>query len=570
MIPGSNPKRVFREAGPIAICLTLVTLIALSVLDVISAQWLFVKTTYYFSMAGTLIWVGTHIHAAREPRWQFIRAWLRDNLPGLCIAVAVTLVAAAAVEPALRVLSDEANLVGTSKNLHSLKSPTFTVSGKHYYGSYWDVDVAIDQRPTLFPFLVSLLHSVLGYTHENAFLLNLLLLPAFVLVAYRLAKSQAGEPFGVVTAFFVVSHPILLLSVRSGGFDFLATLLGLLVVKSWFDFDRSRSPATLALLWVNLCLFSQSRYESALFIVPTVALLLAWKMVNWSILRPYVFVYALTPIFLAPRLWQALLRGSVPPQPVGTVTLSGSNFVNNALEYFEPLLSPSKTFPAHSAVLIALGLVGVALWIGHAVRAARPAGVNLRIATFVGTWVTLQAVVVFAYVWGRAQFPSSARLVLPIDSFFSLAAAWTVTLVLRKCRPHLSTLLAAAFFLAQVPGEEQSRMMNRLTQSRESAATWDFFARLNDERIIIVTDRPNHFTIMNYGAMSFDAARRDPYLLTALSRRLFQNVYVIQQVELSTGDILPGYEIWPERSFETVLEFQNDADVLVRVSRVAQ
>jgi hypothetical protein len=113
-------------------------------------------------------------------------------------------------------------------------------------------------------------------------------------------------------------------------------------------------------------------------------------------------------------------------------------------------------------------------------------------------------------------------------------------------------------------------MMNRLTQTRESAATWSFFERLQDKRIVIITDRPSHFTIMDYGAMNFETARRDPYLFTAVSRRLFQDVYVIQQIKLSTNEPLPGYDIWPNRKLETVLEFQNDADVLVRISRLAR
>jgi hypothetical protein len=131
-------------------------------------------------------------------------------------------------------------------------------------------------------------------------------------------------------------------------------------------------------------------------------------------------------------------------------------------------------------------------------------------------------------------------------------------------------LLALALVVTQLPVASQHRMMNRLTQTRESATTWRFFESLHEKRILVVTDRPNHFTIMNYGAMSFESARRDPYLFTAFDRRLFHDIYVIQQVRLSTHEPLPGYEIWPHRKLDPVLEFQNDADVLVRISRVAR
>ena len=72
------------------------------------------------------------------------------------------------------------------------------------------------------------------------------------------------------------------------------------------------------------------------------------------------------------------------------------------------------------------------------------------------------------------------------------------------------------------------------------------------------------------GGVGFESARSDPYLLTAWERHLFQDVYVIQRFKLSTKEPLPGYDIWRERRLETVLEFQNDADELIRVSRLAR
>ncbi|HWA71029.1 MAG TPA: glycosyltransferase family 39 protein [Polyangiaceae bacterium] len=551
----------------------LLVLVAVSVSNLAITQQLFVDTTYYFLMATVLCWVGTYLHAARELRREAAVAWLRENWPGLLVALAVTVVAALAVQPALRVLSDEANLVGTSKNFFATKSATFTVSGKNYYDSYFDIDVAIDRRPTLFPFLVSLVHAVCGYSYKNVFLFNLLLLPAFVLVSYRLAKSLGGETFGLTAALAVVAHPITLITVRSGAFDFFAAFFALLSLKSLLDYTRDRTPAKLAILWLNLCLFAEIRYESALFIVPVVALLLLFRMVSWGTLRPYAFVYALTPAYFVPRIWQSILRGNIPEQEPGAVVFSLENFLDNAQEYFEPILSPFQSHPAHSAILIALGVVGCLGWlrwtIAH-VRAKDFEAPELRFALFVAAWMLLQAIIAFTYVWGRAQYPSAARLVLAIDTFFSFAAAWVVTRALARWQPFVSVLLAVAVFLMHVPVAAQHRMMNRLTQTRESATTWSFFERLNEKRILIVTDQPNLFTIMGYGAMNFETARRDPYLFTAFSRHLFHDVYVIQQIKLSTGELRPGYDLWPDRKLDAVLEFQNDADVLVRISRLAR
>jgi hypothetical protein len=567
--PNWTPTKIALVALPAA----LVILLVVCITDRGITQQLFINTTYYALMATVLCWAGTYLHGARELRREAVVAWVKENWPGLVIAFVVTVIAGLAIEPALRVLSDEANLVGTSKNLFASKTPTFTVSGKNYYGSYWDVDVAIDRRPTLFPFLVSLLHAVRGYSYSNVFLFNLLVLPAFLLVSYRLAKCCGGQTFAIVASLFVVAHPITLISIRSGGFDFFATFFALLVIKSLFDYGRDQSPVKLAILWMNLCMFAEIRYEAALFIPLVVALLLLFRMLTWSMLRPYAFIYALTPAYLAPRIWQAILLGNIPEQEAGTVTFSVGNLFNNAHEYFKPLLSPSESYPAHAALLIALGIVGCLYWLRGLLGRVRThdwKAPQLRFAVFVGAWLLLQTLIAFSYVWGRAQYPSAARLVIAIDTFFSFAAAWALTHWLERFRPFIAVLFAAAVLLIQLPVASQHRMMNRLTQTRESATTWNFFERLNEKRILIVTDRPNHFTIMDYGAMNFETARRDPYLFTAFDRHLFQAIYVIQQIKLSTSQPLPGYELWPNRKLDPVLEFQNDADVLIRVSRLAR
>jgi hypothetical protein len=567
----NKPTWTFGNIALVLLPTALLALLVISLAETSHTQWLCVHTTYYFLLAAVLCWAGTYLHAARDARRETVVAWVKENWPGVVLALAMTVIVWHAVHPALRMLSDEANLVGTSKNLFASQTATFTVSGKYYYDSYWDIDVAIDQRPSLFPFLVSLVHAVWGYSYENAFIFNLAVLPFFVLVTYRLAKGLGGETFAIVASLFVVAHPVTLLAVRSGGFDFLALFFAVLALKSLSDYCRERSPARLAMLWMNLCMFAEIRYESALFILPVVALLLVFRMVAWSTLRPYALIYALTPAYLMPRIWQAVLRGSVPRQDPGTVAFSVQNFFGNAYEYFKPVLSPFHSYPAHSRVVIALGVVGCILWLrSHHRQLHSLDGRHPRFPIFVVAWMLLQVIILLAYAWGHAQNPASARLFIPIDTFFSFAAAWGLTRLLGRWRSTVAILLAAAILPVQFADASQHRMLNRLTQTRESATTWRYFESLHEKRILIVTDRPNLFTIMNYGAMSFETARKDPFIFEALSRRLFYDIYVVQQIALSTKEPLPGYEIWPTRRFETMLEFQNDADVLIRISRVGR
>ena len=561
------PQKIVVTALPIL----LLALLVISIAQRNYVEPLFIHTTYYFLMVTVGFWVGTYLCAARDVHRADLVEWVKENKAGIIIAVLVTLIAGLAINPALRVLSDEANLLGTSKNFYFSKVATFTTTGKYYYDNYWDAGVVIDRRPALFPFLVSFIHVLRGYSYKNVFLFNLITLPIFVLVAYRLAKTLGGELFGVIAAVLVVAHPITLISVRSGGFDFLASLFSLLVIKSFLDHSREPSAERLAVLWMNLCMFAEIRYETAIFLPPVLALLIIFRLIRREHLRRYAVVYALSPVYLLPRIWQSILRGNVPEQDPGTITFSFGNFFENSVDYLKPILKPFDFHPPHASVVIALGIVGCIFWFRWLDR--RLLGrdwhaPNLRFAALVLGWMLLQIAIVFTYVWGRPQHPAAARLVIAIDTFFSFPAAWALTLLLRRFRPLVATVVAASIFAIYLPVAEEYRILNELTLTREAATTWRFFESLHENRILIITDRPGLYTIMNYGATDFDSARQDGSLREAYSRHLFFDTYLIQQIDLTTRRPIPQHEIWAEQARVPLVEFQNDANSTVRISRM--
>ena len=532
---------------------------------------LFIQSTYYLLLALVATWAVTLVNLARGQTKATVWDWVKDNKAGIAIALAVTVVAALAVHPALRVLADETNLLGTSKNFFASKTATFTTTGKYYYDNFWDAGVVIDRRPSLFPFLVSLVHALRGYSHTNVFLFNLIVLPFFVLLSYRLAKSLGGEVFGVATALLVAAHPITLISVRSGGFDFLAAFFSVLIIKSFLDHCRAPSADRLAWLWMNVCMFVELRYETGLFVAPVVFFLLVFRLAKLEYLRPYRLIYALTPAFFLPRIWQAILRGNVPEQDAGAITFSGGNFVTNTLDYFKNIIHPFDGRSPHAAFIIALGVIGCILGIRWMIKRLIPNDrpvPEMQFSAMVAGWMLLQLVIVFTYVWGRPDHPASARLIISIDTFFSFPAAWALTYLIGRLRPVLATVICVGLFTMYVPVASQSRILNELTLTREADTAWRFFDSLHEKRILIVCERPGLFTVMNYGALDFESAKQDPGTLGGLDRHLFYDIYLVQPVDLSTNKPFPQFDIWPERGRTPVLEFQNDANATVRISRM--
>jgi hypothetical protein len=258
---------------------------------------LFMATAYYVLFALVSVYLSVQLSVIRFTP----RAWLVENWPGLVTTLVVSAAVLSAVQPAMRVLSDESNLVGVSKNLFFHHRANFAVAGKWYYENYWDVSVVSDRRPALFPFLVSLVHLVKGYRLENAFTLNALVFVAFVWSSYRLAKSLGGQVFGVCSAVLVAAHPNTLVAARSAGFDFLATFVLLLAVKSFEEFLRERTPERFALYSLHLCMLAHVRYEGWSLLLVGAAVPLVLRLVKREVLAGFGWLYASIPLVLLPR-----------------------------------------------------------------------------------------------------------------------------------------------------------------------------------------------------------------------------------------------------------------------------
>lgn len=532
-------------------------------------ETLFVYGTYYCLLILVLSWIA--IHLLRVPAYSACRAYVQEHRIGFLLAGGLTVLVLFSVEPALRILADETNLLGTSKNLFYSQKATFSLSGKWYYDNFWELSSIIDRRPALFPFLVNLQHSVLGYSYRNSFHLNALFFPLFLFAAYRLADALRGRAFAVAVTLLVSAHPIFLMTVRSGGFDFIATTFSLLILKSFYDHLSAPSAGRLAVLWMNLCMFVEIRYESGLFAFPVLGMLIVFRLIRWEFLRPYRVIYILTPIYFLPRIWQAILRGNVPEQDPGAIPFSAGHFLENTWDYFRVLRSPFNLAQPHSALIIGLGIAGGILWLYYHWKqrsTLQRASVELRFAATVAVWMVCQFIILFSYVWGRPQHPASARLVLPVDVFFSFAAAYALGDALRRVRSLIPLLICGAIFMMSIPAAAEGRFLNQLTLIRQASAQWKFFEKLDEKRILIITDRPGLFTVMNYGTMDFTAAKPGQNLLHELSRRLFVDLYVIQEIDLTTQKPKPDFELWPETPKVTLYEFQNDANTVIRISKI--
>lgn len=546
----------------------------------------FIYGTYYVlaALVGLygLVWLGRPGGGLLDS-WS-PREWIRENLPGLVTTGFVSSAVIFAVKPSYRVLADEANLIGVSKNLFAQRTANFAVTGKWYFENYWSLNQPTDRRPSLYPFLVSLLHAVRGYHPENGFHTNAIVLVLFVFASYRLAKSLGGEIFGVAAAILVATNPNVVVAARSAGFDLLSVLLLVVVVQSLHDYAKDPAPRGLALLVLSLCLLMHVRIEGMGLVGVSVVMLIAFRIFRRWHLTGYGLVYSLLPVFLALRYWQAVAKAHDSEQPLSASMFGRAHFVSNVRSYVAILKTPFDLQTPHSPILLLLGGLGCALLLVRLVRRMRArdlAHADLQLALFVSALVSAEIVLTFAYSFGQALQPASARLFIWLDTFLAFVAAWFVSflaerlLIMREALRERSgaavaVAACAGLFILHLPVAQEARFINALILTRQAAQCWRFFEALGDTRILILTDRPGLYTIMNYGALDLSTTIANRQALFELSRHLYKDIYVIQEMDLESKKPMNGFASWPDVTLQPVLEFQNTESIFVRISRVAQ
>lgn len=540
--------------------------------------WAFTNLSYYLMWVLVALWVVVLVDHLRRVRVNIV-AWVRANAAGLGLALLLTIVVAASVPLRFTVLSDETNLVAVSKSLLFKHTTGNTTMGFWRFGNFYDISNEMPLRPLLFPFLAQLLHLGVGYRPENLFALNLLIFFALLVLCYRFVGRYHGAGRAMAAMVLITAQPVITLCATSAGFDLLAAFLVCLALGLAWRFVSDPSRTNLRLLWVTLLALTNVRYESFVYALAILVPLLLTRRISWRQIVADRTMYALSLITLLPAIWQRVLTiGRFPPPPSGA-RFSLDNVRANLQEWASHSVDLSRTVP-YATVLneisLALGVVLVVWW---AIRLARRrtswSTSHTVVRVSVGLCAACYVGIVLSLFSGQFALPSSARLFvlyaigLSLLPFYVMHVVPAVGSIGRRLSPGGMVMASVVLLGVYHPVAIENRTINSQILVRKTAQLYEFFeTRLRPNDVIIV-DRPGQYTIYDHGAISFGYANDNVEpLTTSLRRRLFNEVYVVQDVEYATGRPVPGQELDTRFALVPVWEFQNSASEWVRVSTV--
>jgi membrane protein CcdC involved in cytochrome C biogenesis len=494
----------------IFILISLIALLTGILVPVSQARKFFEVSGYYFIFTACLLW---SITLARKYHQDFIKI-VNNHKLGLLLCVLVTVLIFVESPPEYKVLADEANLMGTSMMMFHNKIAAVATQGFFYDYGVAQIKYMMGRRPLLFPFLASLIHSTIGYSAANGFVLNFITAVLILFSFYIFISKCFNQTMGIVSILMVASIPQFMFCVTSSGFDALNMLFIILSLLALNRFIKDQSVINAELFLFTTLLLAHCRYESALF------LLLVATVIPFVNRREMVFecspaIYML-PLLCVPILWQRrvyadiTLLNKISPTSFHTPDhpFSLSHFFTNYSKNIFVLLGIDPTY-GFSWVIGALALAGVYLFFrqrllnrNHRKRAADPV-IIYGIIAFTGLFLLISA-----YFWGDFTMAVNNRISLVFLPFILVAALYFIHHAIYQKRPA-SKAIIIVFFIFHLfffhPYGIQERLGNTMMLKYEYQQTLAFMKSNfeHQKHVLVICNQPNLYIIQNYNAIDF-------------------------------------------------------------------
>ena len=519
--------------------------------------------------------------------WRVFRASEHGTLPKPDFPVLTLLLACSAflilAEPrGYKVLMDEVLLLATSSGLHTSRIAAGPNEALESQGVILVTKALIDKRPLLFPYLVSLLHTLSGYRPSNAFLLNNLLGILFLWLGSSLGRLCAGRTGAVLGILLFAGLPLFAQNMNGGGFDLLNLVLLLATLFLALHHLQKQDAASQSALAFCACLLIQSRYESVVVALP---LLLAIPMIwyrnrriqlDWTLLLP--------PLLLLLSAWH-LSVFAVRPDPFELNSGKAAHGAFSLLYWPENLGHLAGFFLAspweqlNSPVFSLLGWLSLpaALFIGLRLVRKPSLADPVSVALLLGLVACLaHLALLLTYYYGTFDAHICRRFLLP----FHLGLFLAFLLVLKQTfaqRPLLRRGLVATSTLCLLslsfPIVWSGVGMSTYLIGKEVEWRLDFIARHKGSRYMVIDNLSALWNTHGATAQMFETANSDPRLLhRLLDPREGRPIYVYQRLASRPGEaqLQPRAEevLPPLFKLEPVEERRFRDSELCRISRI--
>lgn len=508
---------------------------------------LFESTGYYFIFASFFLWVVYLL----KLNFVKLKSTLLNHYDGLILSALLVVLIFCIAPPKFKVLADETNLIGTSMAMYQSKKASLPLSGFNLDYRRPDYQSTVDKRPLLFPLLVSLVHSLRGYSAYNGFVVNFVLGIMVLFVFYLFIYHNFSRIYALYSILIVASLPSFVIWVTSAGFETLNLFFIIFILFLFNRVTETKNIQYAELLFLSLLLVSQSRYESVVFTV-AILFLLPLLLKRDSITQFSIVTY-LIPILFIPTIWQPRLYAALPDinrvysRFIQAASLydafSLSNLIANTPKNLMVFLGfdPNLGF---SPIATVMSIAGIYLLAKKLLTDFPHTSYAFRSMLFFGlTSIGLMYLIQASFYRGDFTVFTQNRfalsylpyIVLPVILFIKhLLKTETIT---KKI--FVSVFLTFHLLLFWSYGSQQL-LVNAGTIPYEYNKTLDYLKHhfKKNTNLLIVCERPNLYIVHFQGAVDFNYANQNEDKIRTQYQREYDQIIVLQKCRYDTREPL--------------------------------
>lgn len=390
---------------------------------------LLVQRYGYYALAGTTLWWLLALYRrSRSLTTGAIGDSKRERIQVVGFVAGVSVVSLFIFPYSYKILYDELVLQATAWNLHYFREVGTVVRGYEIEGIFASLNIYLDKRPYFFSFLVSLVHDLTGYRELNGFLVNTLLLPLVLVLFYAVARKLAAHRAAFAALVCFGASTLLAQNANGMGMELINLAMLLLVMRAAVDYLAKPDDDRLSVLILSCVLLAQTRYESALYVIPAAIVVLeGWRRVGRVILpaaamaAPLLLIpCALHNTYLSgtPALWE--LRADLDSR--FGVEHVANNLTHAGTYFFALFGNILNSWWLSVTGWLALGWATCVVLVRVREWPRAPSGGVVAVLFAVAVLANLG--LLMFYFWGQLDDPIVARLVLPFHVILALAVAW--------------------------------------------------------------------------------------------------------------------------------------------------
>ena len=430
------------------------------------------------------------------------------------------------------------------------KHTQLITEGYRYYEIFWPLTPGItEKRPFLFPFFVSLTHTLFGYRVENVFIMNFFVLWVSLFLLYLLVRAYLDEIWAYASIILVVAQPVICLSAASGSFEMFNLMFILISFLSLRHFLERSDSASFLVLALSLIMVMNSRYESILVLVTVMTLLFVFKYPKFQFLGEST-VYALIPFFVLPWTWQRILMVNIHDDLPGGTWVKAFG-LHNITTNLPPFLRYAFDWSGHKGFAGAIDSMGVLaacyfltmFFISYRKRVLDKKHIVLFLSMIVSIFLLLG--IVLLYSDGLVtKHPMNGRFFIPFLTALSVLSVCSLAYVVKDASKLAFPVLLGSIvlFIYYHPVAVEDALTNNLIIIREARFVEDFMRNTADNRSLFITGRPGQLIVYNEGAIAFATANREKWAIqNQWSNHLYSNIFAVQEIAYKNLMPCSGY-----------------------------